>query len=171
VLSVRKSHKTWSALLSVAALAGAGCQKEQANQPQRLGLIEAQPEGLRIGEIPSRVVEGSSPNSPAPFVPKPVPTEPPKEASLIRVGISREELLEILGRCSYRLTFVPPSKTRMFTEVFEPQPKDKDCVRHFGQQRYLIVGGVLSEILPGIDAPAEPAPSEQMAGVQGRGLR
>lgn len=114
---------------------------------------------------PSRALARSSPTSdsgvpspkPAPTGPKTVALSPPAQepgsASEIRLQMTREALLKTLGRCQSRTVLIPPAKDRLVTEIFQPLANDGQCVKQFGARRFVLVGGKLTEILNGMDAP------------------
>lgn len=80
--------------------------------------------------------------------PPPAP-KPPGDPAAIKVGMSREAFVDVLGDCARRTAFVPPAKNRLVSEVF--QPANADCIKRFGARRFLVLGGKLSEILAGVD--------------------
>lgn len=82
---------------------------------------------------------------------------PPKVEQLpaqkdIKVGMTRDEVLDTLGVCAIRVAYTPPlPPAHRSVETF--QPRGEPCQQRFGARRFMVVAGKLEEILDGLEEP------------------
>jgi hypothetical protein len=147
----------------VAALAGAllwgACSKEPApaqapaapapaQAPKPAGQPSAQPEEA-TAETPTQEPQAAAPAE---------DSAPPE----FKVGQRREEVMRLFGDCAERRSFVPPGPGKLYVEIY--QAKDTPaCRERLGERQFLIRGGLLHQITPGL-IPPEPPPQEPPEG-------
>ncbi len=98
----------------------------------------------------------------------PQPTEPPGSHNEIKLGMRRDALIKTLSYCSTRTLLIPPARGRLLTEVLQPKRTDPECIKRFGENRFMMLGGVLKEILPGLDEQAPNPEAHASSGGHGR---
>jgi hypothetical protein len=144
--------KAWT----VAALAGAllwgACSKEQAPAPAPV----PKPAPVKV-EAPAEPAPTSAPEAskpePEPEAEAPVEDNgPPPE---FKVGQSRSEVMKLFGKCAERRAFEPPGPGRLYVEVYQPKLEEA-CKKRLGERHFMIVGGKLEKIIPGLIPPEPP---------------
>ena len=146
----------------VAALAGAlltgACSKEPAPAP-------APAPSAKPAQASKPAAEPSTESEEAQTE---APTQEPEAAAEdsappeFKVGQSREEVMRLLGNCAERRAFEPPGPGKLYVEVY--QAKDTEgCRQRLGERQFMIRGGLLHQITPGL-IPPEPPPREPPEG-------
>jgi hypothetical protein len=148
----------------VAALAGAllwgACSKEPAPteapaaaQPAQASKPAAEPDAQPdedTAEAPSQEPQAEA---------APVPDGAKPE---FQVGQNREEVMRLLGACAERRFFEPPGPGKLYVEIYQPK-NEKACLERLGERQFMIRGGLLHKITPGL-IPPEPPPREPPEG-------
>lgn len=84
------------------------------------------------------------------------------DAGVVGVGSSREELEAVAGRqCLVQLSFTPPGPKGRPKVSEVVQARNAECAQKLGSQRFLLVGGKVTQLLPGLAKPppaVEPSP-------------
>jgi hypothetical protein len=142
------------AALSGALLCGA-CSKEPAPAPAP----SAQPE-----QAPKPAAEPAAPEQAQAEAPTPESEASAEDAAPpeFKIGQRREEVMRLFGKCAERRAFEPPGPGKLYVEIY--QAKDTEaCVKRLGERHFLIRGGLLHQITPGL-IPPEPPPREPPEG-------
>jgi hypothetical protein len=129
-----------------APAAPAAAAPQAGNRPASAPLVDAQ--GQRVHEQPSK-----EPERPLP----PVTALEENKAPLPKdfaLGQSREVVVGLLSECGERVHFLPGGAGGLSVEVY--QPKEGKCRERLGERRFMVVGGVLKEIVPGTQPPPPP---------------
>jgi hypothetical protein len=127
----------------------AGCTRSSA--PPAAVELDVGKETLEHVSIPPPLLTGA-------VAPEPEKVEQfakglPEKVQL-KLGMTRQELMDVGGLCLLRTYLLPGYKGRQTVEVF--QPRDATCAEHLGKQRLHVVGGRLAALTPGLDEPAKP---------------
>jgi hypothetical protein len=142
-----------AAALAGALLLGACSKKEEAPAPAPA----ATPQPVKAEAPQEPAPEAEAEAAPSPEQPQAAaPAEdsgPPPE---LKVGQSREEVMQLLGNCAVRRVFVPAGPGSLYVEIY--QAKDTEaCRKRLGERQFTIRGGELFKITPGL-IPPEPPP-------------
>lgn len=71
------------------------------------------------------------------------------------IGQRREEVMKLFKKCAERRFFEPPGPGKLYVEIY--QPKDTEaCKQRLGERQFMIVGGRLKQITPGLIPPEPP---------------
>lgn len=142
--------RSWSlAALSGALLWGACSKdKEQAPapaaptaQPAQAPKPAAEPAAEPEAEAPSQEPEAAQDDG-----------TPPE----FTLGQSRDELMKLFKDCAERRYFEPPGPGKLYVEIF--QAKDSEaCKKRLGERQFMIRGGRLHQITPGLIPPEPPS--------------
>jgi hypothetical protein len=152
-------RSTWG----VAALAGAllcgACSKEKAPAPAPA--TQAQP--VKAAAEPAAPATAPAPQATAPAEePAAAPEEdngPPPE---FKIGQSRDEVMKLFGKCAVRKAFRPASPGSLYVEIYQAKA-DEHCVKRLGERQFMIRGGSLYQINPGL-IPPDPPPDAPTGG-------
>lgn len=153
---MKKQYAKSAALAALVLGLGACSQKEEPASgptvtrpaPAPGGEAPAEPQVQRLAEQPARE-EPSAPPPPVTALPDTRPL--PKD---FEVGQPYDVVMRMLGDCAERIGYRPPGPGSLVVEVV--QPREGECRERLGERRLMLVGGVLKEILPGVQPPPKP---------------
>ncbi len=143
-----------------------GCTEE--SKPTEAKPREVAGNLKKLPPLPAKLENRSGtarPVEPMPDMPDPQGADPD-----LKVGMTRDELMTVMGNCAERTTLIPAYRGRSVVEVFQPR-REEACLKRFGPRRIFVAGLTVSEIQPGMDpSPAEIANMPQAERVE-RGPR
>jgi len=70
--------------------------------------------------------------------------------------------MRLLGDCAERRFFEPPGPGKLYVEIYQPK-NEPACLERLGERQFMIRGGLLHQITPGL-IPPEPPPREPPEG-------
>jgi hypothetical protein len=79
-----------------------------------------------------------------------------------KLGQRREEVMRLFGDCAERRVFEPPGPGKLYVEIYQAKD-DAACRQRLGERQFMIRGGLLHQITPGL-IPPEPPPQEPPEG-------
>lgn len=136
----------WGACSKEPAPAPAAPAAEPAQAPKPAG--EAAAESEAQAEAPSKESEAKAEDD----------STPPE----FTLGQRRDEVMKLFKDCAERRYFEPPGPGKLYVEIY--QPKDTEaCKQRLGERQFMIRGGLLHQITPGL-IPPEPPRSEPPEG-------
>jgi hypothetical protein len=103
----------------------------------------------------------ASKSTPPPPEFKAADTAPAKGADL-HLGMSRADLLAVLGRCAQRVVFEAGGPSAKTVEIF--QPEGEACVKEFGARQFIVAADRFTEQIDSLNtAPSPRPPSRERA--------
>lgn len=133
----------WGACFKEKAPAEAAPAAQPAQAPKPAGQPSAAPEAE--AEAPSKESNAAAPAEEEDATPRE-----------FKVGQSRDEVMQLFGKCAERKAFVPPGPKNLYVEIYQAKNTEV-CKKRLGERQFTIRGGQLFQITPGLIPPPPPS--------------